>query len=342
MATPIAPLSLRWRRFRLAETDASDLVSAACYRAPKHVGVHAVVVPELKFRDVERHIFGAHLVERADHATLKDAPKAFNRVRVHRTDHVSVLTVVNRLVREAAQIIAVACPRVSRQQAHFVGHGLVHKIEHGLRGDTLKHARNHVAIALDCANDRRLVGSRAKLPLIPMAVFVFSTNPRLVHFHDATKFLLRRDQPGADFVAHGMGRLVATEAKHALNLKGAHSLLAGEHQMGDPIPVAERLLGILEDRPGKAREPIAVWRTLSALPVKRLVARGVIQVRIATARAMDALRPAARHKVLKASLVVPDRETGLELGRGHLRDWFRALCHDVLPLSLSVGGYCHV
>jgi hypothetical protein len=29
------------------------------------------------------------------------------------------------------------------------------------------------------------------------------------------------------------------------------------------------------------------------------------------------------------------------LGRRHLRDWFWTLCHDVFPLSLSVGEYCH-
>lgn len=58
MATPIAHPSVRRRRFRLAETDASDHASAACYRRSKHIGIEAVVVPELKFRDVQRHVFG--------------------------------------------------------------------------------------------------------------------------------------------------------------------------------------------------------------------------------------------------------------------------------------------
>ena len=60
-AIPIALRSARWRHSSLAETDASDLVSAACYRGPEHVGVKAVIVPELKLGNVERHIFGAHL-----------------------------------------------------------------------------------------------------------------------------------------------------------------------------------------------------------------------------------------------------------------------------------------
>jgi hypothetical protein len=32
MATPVAPLRARWHRWSLAETDASDRGSAACYR----------------------------------------------------------------------------------------------------------------------------------------------------------------------------------------------------------------------------------------------------------------------------------------------------------------------
>ena len=88
-ATPIAPV--RWPLSSLAETVTSDHASAACYRRSKHVGVVAVVVAELKFRDVQRHIFGAHLVERADHAALEDAPKAFNRVGVNRADNVLLL-----------------------------------------------------------------------------------------------------------------------------------------------------------------------------------------------------------------------------------------------------------
>ena len=62
MRTPIAPLSVRWPLSSLAETDASDHASAACYRRPEHIGIDAVVVAELKFRDVERHIFGADIL----------------------------------------------------------------------------------------------------------------------------------------------------------------------------------------------------------------------------------------------------------------------------------------
>jgi hypothetical protein len=81
MATPIAPLSVRWPRFRLAETDASDLVSAACYRAPEHVGIVAVMVAELKFSDVEQHIFvaRAHRAERRNKLRARAAGRDLQR-----------------------------------------------------------------------------------------------------------------------------------------------------------------------------------------------------------------------------------------------------------------------
>jgi hypothetical protein len=64
----------------------------------ENIGVHAVVVAELKFRDVQRKVLVAHLVERADYAALKDAPKTFNRVGVNRTNDVLAAMMVNGTV----------------------------------------------------------------------------------------------------------------------------------------------------------------------------------------------------------------------------------------------------
>ena len=60
MRIPIAPIQSRWQRSQLAETVASDRVSAACYRRSENIDVLAVVVAELKFRDVQRQIFAAY------------------------------------------------------------------------------------------------------------------------------------------------------------------------------------------------------------------------------------------------------------------------------------------
>jgi hypothetical protein len=53
---PIASIPVRWRRLSLAETVASVGVSAACYRRSGDIGVLPIVMPELKFRDVQRQM----------------------------------------------------------------------------------------------------------------------------------------------------------------------------------------------------------------------------------------------------------------------------------------------
>jgi hypothetical protein len=341
MATLIAHSPFRWRRSSLAETDASDLASAACYRGPEHVGIATVVIPELKFRDVKRHIFGADFVEASDDAALEDAPKAFNRIRVHRTDNVLFGAVLDRFVRVFAKAF-VGNLFIGCEQADFAGNRLADEFLQIASREALQNAGDNVAATLHSADNDSLgrIGSTlAALAFVP--VTLFAADKRLVHFHDAAKLDLWRDQSRPDFVAHGMGRLVAAEAHHALNLKGAHSLLAGQHQMGDAVPVTQGLFGVLKNRARQSGEAIALWGTLTALPVKRLVARGVIQLGIAAARAIDAFRPAPRHEVVKASRVVTNREKVLELGGGHLRDWLRTFCHGGYLSILNVGGYCH-
>src|SRR5580700_39008 len=43
---------------------------APAYRRSENIGIEPIVVAELKFSDVERHIFGGHFVEGADNAAL--------------------------------------------------------------------------------------------------------------------------------------------------------------------------------------------------------------------------------------------------------------------------------
>ena len=99
----------------------SLLATADCHT--KNIRVGAIVVAELKFGDVQRQIFIAYLVKRADHAALEDRPKAFNRVRVDRTDHVLPDVVLDALVRILLQVL-VNLIIVGRQQANLVGNDL--------------------------------------------------------------------------------------------------------------------------------------------------------------------------------------------------------------------------
>jgi hypothetical protein len=66
---------------------------------PENINIEPIVVAGLKFRDIQRHIFGAHLVvERADYTAFEDRPKAFNRVGVNRADNVLLAVMIDRLM----------------------------------------------------------------------------------------------------------------------------------------------------------------------------------------------------------------------------------------------------
>jgi hypothetical protein len=62
MTTLIASIQSRWQRSHLAETVASDRASAACYRRAENINVLAIIMPELKFGNVQPEIFAAYLV----------------------------------------------------------------------------------------------------------------------------------------------------------------------------------------------------------------------------------------------------------------------------------------
>lgn len=69
------------------------------YHHSEDIGVVAVVIFELTFRDGERHIFGADLVIAADNRSLEDRPEALNRLSVNRADNILMCGVHHSLMR---------------------------------------------------------------------------------------------------------------------------------------------------------------------------------------------------------------------------------------------------
>src|SRR6185295_9640250 len=62
--------------------------SALRYHISENVRILTVVVAIGKLRQVQRQIFFADLMERTDHATLRQAPEGFNIVRVNIPSHI--------------------------------------------------------------------------------------------------------------------------------------------------------------------------------------------------------------------------------------------------------------
>jgi hypothetical protein len=312
------------------------VISAPTNRRSENVGVVAVVIPELKLRNVKRQIFCANLVERANHAAFQDRPKTFNRIRVDRADNgmfgIFALGVINDAVRITVVKATICGVVVSAEQANAIGYGFFDEIFNRVAFNVFNDASNNVALALH-STDHDFLAETAPLivsAFIPMAVLILAANIGFVYFDDAAKLGFRFDQCSADFVAHGVGRAVATEAKHALNLKGAHPLLAGQHQMGDAEPITQRFIRVLKNGASNVRKAITrIRRALIALPLV-FHSPDRKDLWVAAARTMNAIGPAALHQIRLAGFFV--RERRVELGDGHLMDWLRSTGHVASPV----------
>src|SRR5258708_23367279 len=94
---------------------------------------------------------------------------------------------VNGRVRIFLVEFPVALPLIGAEQADFVRHSLAHEITERIGADVLNNASDHVALALDCADDRRLArthaaSSAAFAALVLVLVLPQSPDGRFVHF----------------------------------------------------------------------------------------------------------------------------------------------------------------
>src|SRR5438046_3122551 len=125
---------------------------------------------------------------------------------------------------------------------------------------------SHGELAMPTSSAEVAATSRAFVLILGLAA-----DPCFVHFDDANQFAeLFIAQCSSDLVAHQPSGFVGAETHIAHDLQRADALLAGQHQVNDAEPLAQRLVGVLEDRPDENREPIALWQAILALPVPRL------------------------------------------------------------------------
>src|SRR6185312_1639159 len=139
----------------------SEMLSASSDCLPEDVCVIPVVVPELEFGEVERQIFGADFVERADNAAFEDRPEAFNRVGVDRADDVLALGVVDNRMRVFGVEALVAAPLIGDEQAYLLGNRAAHEALEHVAANVADDAGDNLPFALNGADHRRLAGPDA-------------------------------------------------------------------------------------------------------------------------------------------------------------------------------------
>jgi hypothetical protein len=290
-------------------------------RRAEDVGIFPIVIPELKLCDIQREVFGGHLVKGPDHAALDKRPKAFDGLGVNSADDVLSLGVINRRVRKIATETTIGGPLIGAKQAHLVGNTFADEgLEGGGRG-VGDHAGHNVTLTGDGANDDSLTRSASPAVVATLAdvtVLGFAADEgfvRLDNTHEFLKILVRQSR--ADAVTHGPRGFIGTEAHDALDLKSGDTLFAGHHHVNYAEPLAKALVRVLEDSSDEVREPIAINIASVALPFEGH--RGHCgDLDRTTTGAVHPIGPAVRDQIGGASVFV--RKGLFELGDRHLVD----------------------
>jgi hypothetical protein len=304
------------------------MILARANRSTEDVIIVPVVITELKFSDVQREIFGGHFVEGSDHAALHQRPETFDGLCVNRAHDVLAASVIDGAVKEmVAGEVAVCGVFVGADHGDLGRHGFVDEALKRRVRSVLNDAGHDVTLTLYSAHNDLLFSSAIAGPVALGAVLVlpFAADEGLIDLHDPHELvetLIR--QPGAHPVAHVMGGTIRAEAHDALDLESGDAFLARHHHVNDAEPLAEGLIGILEDGSGDVRETIAlIGRASVALPLEAHGRNGEYLDRSA-ARAMNTIGPTMRDKIDRASVFV--RKHLLKLGDCHLMN-----AHHVSP-----------
>jgi hypothetical protein len=109
--------------------------SASSNCRSEDIRILPVVVAELEFRDVERHVFGTHLGESVHDATLEDRPETFNRLGKNRADDVLSFGVIDNGERVFLSEFLIARPLIGTQQADLVRDGFADKLDQRVGAD---------------------------------------------------------------------------------------------------------------------------------------------------------------------------------------------------------------
>lgn len=288
-------------------------------------------------------------MECADNPALHHAPEAFDGVGMNSACNVLTAPVVNRAVREVAADTGIGAVIVRGDQADSIGNRFADEGGQRIGIGMFYHTRDNAALALNSADDGGLAMSAsaasttrtagaATVVLVP--VLGFAADVGFIHFHKAGEFAESGvGKTSTDAVAHVPRSPVGAGSDQPMDLQGANTLLAGEHEQDDLEPCQQGVVGVLENRPNQQREAITLRSALLALPVPRLGLQFVHRL-ITAARAGNTLStPAAVKKVLAAGVLV--WEELVELAEGHLFCGHGAYLL-VQPHCKASKAYCQV
>ncbi len=189
-----------------------------------------------------------------------------------RADDILALGMVYSSMGKVFAKTLVASPLISAEQTYLMRDGLPNE---GFQCGGLNicdNTGNDISLTTDSTDDwsspgTDTAGSTAAAAFIPMSVLCETSDESFIDLDNSAELSDVLHKGNADAVAHIPSGIQRPETHIAPNLPSTYALLAGKHQMNDAIPIAERLIRILENRSGDDGESIAIRRALFALPM---------------------------------------------------------------------------
>jgi hypothetical protein len=306
--SPMAETTENFPLGTLPENASAAASSASCYHRLEYIRILPVIVPELKLRQIQRQIFLAHLVIRANDAAFEQAPKRIQIRGMNIAAHIFALSMGDRLMGIVLFQVNITVPFVGRDQRNPIGNGLSDETINGCRIGSFNDFRDDVPLARDSANNATFAtrASPDMLPLVAVLIFLFPADVGFIYLyfsHELSESTVTHRS--TDSVAHIPSRSILTATDLPVNLKRRHALLTLGHKIDHLEPSPKRVVGILENCLGDYREPIAIFTTaigILAGPVKRAGFESVYFFPLAATRAFNAIGPAESHKVRFAIL----------------------------------------
>ena len=239
------------------------LLAARRDEVGKHLRILPVVVPERKFVDVQWQIFLTDMVKTADNTALQERPEAVNMGSMDVAAHVLALAMAYELMRKYVFQQSVAAMFVSRNQGDFIADRFPHETIQGFCVGVLNDLGDDVSLAGDSANDRNLASSAAAWgSFVFVAVLVFSADVGLIHLDFSAQLQGISSHRSTESMTHIPRSVIVGTGifakDHAMDLQGADSFLADEHQVSHFEPQLQRNLCILKDGAGNDREAVAI------------------------------------------------------------------------------------
>ena len=119
-------------------------------------------------------------------------------------------------------------------------------------------------------------------------------------------------------MTHIEGCTVGARTDHPMDLQGANTLLAGQHQVENLKPDQKGIVRVLENRAADDAETIVLARLTEPVKGPRVQ---LVGSRVAATRAAHATGPAPIHQVALTGALI--WEKSVKLGKRHLADEFR-------------------